>query len=70
MQVKVHLMEASRYIEEDRQLAADLETSKRELVDAEKEVKWLKSVVASSEKENEQIERKKAELLLEVESER
>ncbi|XP_027075191.1 E3 ubiquitin-protein ligase BRE1-like 2 isoform X4 [Coffea arabica] len=69
-QVKVHLMEASRYIEEDRQLAADLETSKRELVDAEKEVKWLKSAVASSEKENEQIERKKAELLLELESER
>ncbi|KAL3519014.1 hypothetical protein ACH5RR_021603 [Cinchona calisaya] len=69
-QVKAYLAEASRYIEEDRQLAADLETSKRELVDAEKEVKWLKSAIASSEKENEQIERKKAELLVELENER
>ncbi|CAI9106784.1 OLC1v1006003C1 [Oldenlandia corymbosa var. corymbosa] len=69
-QMKGCFEEASRYTEEDRQLAADLETSKRELVDAEKEVKWLKSAVASSEKENEQIERKKAELLVDLESER
>lgn len=68
--MKIYLTEASRYVEEDRQIAADLETSKRELVDAEKEVKWLKSAISSAEKENEQIERKKAELLVELESER
>lgn len=68
--MKVYLDEASRCIEEDRQLAADLETSKRELVDAEKEVKWIKSAIASSEKENEQIDRKKAELLVDLETER
>lgn len=70
MQLKVYINEALSYIQEDRHLAAKVEISKWELSDAEKEVKWLKSALVASEKENEQIERKKAELLIELENER
>lgn len=69
-QMKLYLDEVIRFAQEDRELSAKLETSKRELADAEKEAKWLKSAITASEKENEQIDRKKAELSDELDAER
>ncbi|KAK9273851.1 hypothetical protein L1049_018663 [Liquidambar formosana] len=69
-QMKVCLTEAVKFTEEDRHLALNLETAKWELTDAEKELKWLKSAVSSSEKEHEQIQRKKDEIQMELDTER
>lgn len=69
-QMKVCLAEALKYTQEDRHLAVSLETAKWELADAEKELKWLKSALASSEKEYEQIQRKKEEVQMELDNER
>lgn len=68
--MKVHIMEALKSTQEDRRLAINLETSKWELTDAEKELKWLKSALSSSEKEHEQIRRKMDEIQKELDSER
>lgn len=70
LQMKVCLAEALKYTQEDRHLAVSLETAKWELADAEKELKWLKSALASSEKEYEQIQRKKEEVQMELDNER
>ncbi|GAV81523.1 zf-C3HC4_3 domain-containing protein [Cephalotus follicularis] len=56
-QMKVCLTEALKSTQEDRHLAINLETAKWELVDDEKELKWLKSALNLSEKEYEQIQR-------------
>ncbi|XP_012093331.1 E3 ubiquitin-protein ligase BRE1-like 2 isoform X2 [Jatropha curcas] len=69
-QMKVCLTEAIRYTEEDRHLAVNLETARWELMDAEKELKWLKYAVASSEKEYEQIQKKMNEIQTELHNER
>ncbi|KAM7523180.1 hypothetical protein LguiA_013082 [Lonicera macranthoides] len=69
-QMKVYIMEALKSTQEDRRLAINLETSKWELTDAEKELKWLKSALSSSEKEHEQIRRKMDEIQMELDSER
>ncbi|XP_059665044.1 E3 ubiquitin-protein ligase BRE1-like 2 isoform X2 [Cornus florida] len=68
-QMKVCLTEAMKSTEEDRHLAVNLETAKWEMADSEKELKWLKSAVASSEKENEQIQRKMEEIQMELDNE-
>ncbi|KAK3030124.1 hypothetical protein RJ639_038873 [Escallonia herrerae] len=69
-QLKVYTEEALKSTQEDRRLAVNLETVKWELADAEKELKWLKSAVFSSEKEYEQIQRKMDEIQNELDNER
>lgn len=69
-QMKAIMSEAINSCQEDRHLIVSLETAKWELADAEKELKWLKSAIASSEKEYEQIQRKAAEIQAELDSER
>lgn len=69
-QMKACLTEALRYNSEDRHLEVNLETTKWELADAEKELKWLKSAVTSSDKEYEQIQRKTEDMRKELENER
>lgn len=68
--MKVCLAEALKHIQDDRHLAVSLETAKWELADAEKELKWLKSALASLEKEYEQIQRKKEEVQMNLDNER
>lgn len=69
-QMKVSILEALKSTQEDRQLAINLENAKWELLDAEKELKWLKSAVSSSEKEYEQVQRKWDEIQKELDIER
>lgn len=64
------LTEAIRCTQEERHLAVNLETAKWELTDAEKELKWLKSAVASSEKEYEQIQQDIDDIQMDLENER
>ncbi|KAK3409695.1 hypothetical protein EUGRSUZ_J01791 [Eucalyptus grandis] len=54
-QMKVYLSEAIKCSQEERHSAISLEGAKSELGDAEKELKWLRSASASSEKEYDQI---------------
>ena len=53
--MKALLSEAIKSTQDEKHFAITLESAKWELADAEKELKWLKSVVASSEKEYDQI---------------
>ncbi|CAL5437772.1 unnamed protein product [Camellia sinensis] len=69
-QMKICIDETLKSTQEDRHLAVNLEIAKWELADAEKELKWLKSAVSSSEKECEQIQRKMDEIQMELDSER
>ncbi|KAL9270086.1 E3 ubiquitin-protein ligase BRE1-like 2-like protein [Drosera capensis] len=69
-QMKVVLSEAMKSTEDDRHLAVSVETAKWELADAEKELKWQKSAISSSEKEYEQIQRKIEETQLKLENAR
>ncbi|KAG6787598.1 hypothetical protein POTOM_003640 [Populus tomentosa] len=69
-QMKHCLIEAVRSTEEDRRLAINLESARWELMDAEKELKWLKYAVSSSEKEYEQVQKKINEIQTELDSER
>lgn len=64
------LIEAVRSTEEDRRLAINLESARWELMDAEKELRWLKYAVSSSEKEYEQVQKKINEIQTELDSER
>jgi E3 ubiquitin-protein ligase BRE1 len=64
------LIEAVRSTEEDRHLAINLESARWELMDAEKELKWLKYAVSSSEKEYEQVQKNINEIQTELDSER
>lgn len=68
--MKALLTEAIKSTEEGRHLDVNLETAKWELADAEKELKWLKSAVSSSEKEYEQIQQDIDDIQIELESER
>lgn len=70
LQMKVHITEALSYTQEDRHLALLLETAKRELGDADKELKWLRSAASSAEKEYEQLQRKLGEIQMERVTER
>ncbi|KAF8092089.1 hypothetical protein N665_0424s0022 [Sinapis alba] len=69
-QMKGCFSEAYKLIQEDRHLVLSLETAKWELADAEKEFRWIKSAVSSSEKEYEQISRRTNEIKLELDDER
>lgn len=57
-------------IQDDKHLAMNLEAAKWELVDAEKELKMLKSTISISEKEHEQIQRKIDDIQTELDNER
>lgn len=70
LQMKGCFAEAYKLIQEDRHLVLSLETAKGELADAEKEFRWIKSAVSSSEKEYEQISRRTDEIKLELDDER
>ncbi|XP_022001160.1 E3 ubiquitin-protein ligase BRE1-like 2 isoform X2 [Helianthus annuus] len=61
---------ALKSTEEDRHLAVNLENSKWELSNADKELKCLKSLLSSSEKEYDQIHRKTEEIQEELDNER
>ncbi|PIA53230.1 hypothetical protein AQUCO_00900069v1 [Aquilegia coerulea] len=69
-QMRADLNEASKASLENRHLSLGIESAKWELTDAEKELKWLRSVVTSSEKEFEQTQKTVSELELELENER
>ncbi|KFK38684.1 hypothetical protein AALP_AA3G147100 [Arabis alpina] len=69
-QMKNCFSEAYKLIQEDRHLVLSLETTKWEVADAEKEFRWLKSAVSSSEKEYEQISRRTDDIKLELDDER
>ncbi|XP_010542449.1 PREDICTED: E3 ubiquitin-protein ligase BRE1-like 2 isoform X2 [Tarenaya hassleriana] len=69
-QMKGCLSEAYKLIQEDRHLAISLETTKWELADSEKEYKWLKSAISSSEKEYEQISRLTNNIKIKLDDER
>nr|GMD19321.1 E3 ubiquitin-protein ligase BRE1-like 2 isoform X1 [Ipomoea batatas] len=68
--MKGYIMEALSSTQEDRELAVSLESVKWELMDAEKELKWLKSSVSSSQKEYDQIQRKIDQIQTELDTER
>lgn len=70
MQMKALLTEAIKFTEENRRLEVNLETAKWELADAEKELKWLKYAVSSSEKEYEQIQQDIDDCQIELDNER
>lgn len=59
-----------RSTREERHLTISLEIAKWDLADAEKELKWLKTAVASSEKEYEQTQQQITDIEAELESER
>ncbi|XP_022754339.1 E3 ubiquitin-protein ligase BRE1-like 2 isoform X2 [Durio zibethinus] len=69
-QMKVCLTDAIKFTQEDRHFMISLETAKWELADAEKELKWLKSAAASSEKDYEQLPRKVDEFQVKLDKER
>lgn len=69
-QMKMDLNEASKASMESKHLSLSVESAKWELADAEKELKWLRSSVASSEKEFEQTQQKLLEFEAELERER
>ncbi|XP_031122512.1 E3 ubiquitin-protein ligase BRE1-like 2 [Ipomoea triloba] len=69
-QMRDYVLEALNYKEEDRHLAVSAETVKLELLDAEKELTWMKSAVSSSEKEYEQIQQEMGRVMTELETER
>lgn len=69
-EIKVCLAEALKSTQEDRHLAINLETARWDLADAEKELKWLKSALSSSEKEYDQNQRNITELQMELDTER
>lgn len=68
--MKTSLAQAAKLSLENRHVAIKTENAKLELVDAEKELKWLRSVVDSSEKESEQNQRKMVQLRKDLEAER
>lgn len=70
LQMKSLLLEATRCIQEEKHLAVTLEYAKWELADSEKELKWLKSAVTSSEKESDQIQKDLETIQTELDTER
>lgn len=70
LQMKGLLTEALKCSQEDRHLTVNLEAAKWELADAEKELKWLKSAYASSEKEYGQLQHDLNDVQRKLETER
>ncbi|VAH84672.1 unnamed protein product [Triticum turgidum subsp. durum] len=69
-QMKAYVAQAIKTSSENRHHAVTIEKTLLEVSDAEKELKWLRSAVGSSEKEYEQNQKKIAELRTELEHER
>ncbi|EMS63299.1 E3 ubiquitin-protein ligase BRE1-like 2 [Triticum urartu] len=69
-QMKAYVAQAIKTSSENRHHAITIEKTLLEVSEAEKELKWLRSVVGSSEKEYEQNQKKIAELRTELERER
>nr|GEW94871.1 E3 ubiquitin-protein ligase BRE1-like 2 isoform X3 [Tanacetum cinerariifolium] len=69
-QMNACVTHALKSTEEDRHLAVNLENSKSELSNADKELKCLKSLLSSSEKEHDHIGRKMEEIQEELDNER
>ncbi|KAI4304847.1 hypothetical protein MLD38_040310 [Melastoma candidum] len=69
-QLKFLRAEGMKFSQEDRHLQVILEATRIELADAEKELKWLKSAFASTEKEYNQLETDTKELQMKLDSER
>ncbi|KAJ8635964.1 hypothetical protein MRB53_010231 [Persea americana] len=69
-QMKASLTLAAKISLENRHVSIKTENAKLELADAEKELKWLRSAVDSSEKEYEQNQRKMVQLRKELEDKR
>ncbi|VAH84700.1 unnamed protein product [Triticum turgidum subsp. durum] len=69
-QMKAYVAQAIKTSSENRHHAVTIEKTLLEVSDAEKELKWLRSAVGSSEKEYEQNQKKIAELRTELERER
>ncbi|XP_027333941.1 E3 ubiquitin-protein ligase BRE1-like 2 isoform X2 [Abrus precatorius] len=69
-QMKAILSEGIKCNQEEKHLVVTLEFAKWELADAEKELKWLKSAVSSSEKECDQIQNETEAIQMELDSER
>jgi E3 ubiquitin-protein ligase BRE1 len=70
IQMKACTVQAIKTLTENRHLVLSLERTVLELSDAEKEVKWLRSFVASNQKDFEENQKRIAELRLELEQER
>ncbi|XP_077240995.1 histone mono-ubiquitination 2 isoform X2 [Tasmannia lanceolata] len=69
-QMKAILIQAGKASMENRHLAVNIESAKLELAEAEKELRWLRSAVDSSEKEFEENQQKAVEIQAELENER
>ncbi|VAH68706.1 unnamed protein product [Triticum turgidum subsp. durum] len=69
-QMKAYVAQAIKTSSENRHHAITIEKTLLEVSEAEKELKWLRSAVGSSEKEYEQNQKKIAELRTELERER
>lgn len=68
--MKAYIGQAIKTLTENRHVAINLEKTKLELAEAEKRLKWVKSVAESSDKEYEQNQKRILELKVELESER
>ncbi|KAL0925762.1 hypothetical protein M5K25_004132 [Dendrobium thyrsiflorum] len=69
-QMKAYLAQAAKTSVENRHIAINLDKAKLELVDSEKELKWLKSAVDITEKEHQRNEERILDLRMELEKER
>ena len=68
--MKAYVAQAVKTSSENRHHVINLERTLMEVSDTEKELKWLRSTVGSSEKEYELNQKKIAELRMELERER
>ncbi|KAL5707727.1 RING-type E3 ubiquitin transferase [Ranunculus cassubicifolius] len=69
-QLKANLIEVNKASIENRRVSLNVESAKWELSDAEKEMKWLRSAVGSSDREFEHIQQNVSQLEIELENER
>jgi hypothetical protein len=70
LQIEFILSEAAKCTQDEKHLAVALEFTRWELADAEKELRLLKSVASSSEKEYDQIQKDIEAIEKELDSER
>ncbi|PKA46048.1 E3 ubiquitin-protein ligase BRE1-like 2 [Apostasia shenzhenica] len=69
-QLKAYLAQAAKTSIENKHIAIEMDKTKLELVDSERELKWLRSAVDSAEKECEHNQHKILELRINLERER
>jgi len=70
LQMKICVAQAIKTSAENRHLAISLERTALEVSNTEKELKWLRSSVGSSEKEYDETQQKISELRILLEHER